>query len=344
MRVANWMNERGDRYRHSIISLNGAATCRSRVSADIAVEFCPAPAASRNPLASVLGAWRVIGRTRPDVLLTYNWGAMDWALAHTLRPVCRHVHVEDGFGPDEAEKQFARRIFFRRLALKGAHRIVVPSVTLQEIATRQWGFDASRIELIPNGIACDRFTPSGDSDLDREDDALVVGTLASLRSEKNLGMLIEAFAEIARRHSVRLVIAGDGPERARLETLSRTLGVAERVRFLGRVDDIAKVLAGFDVYALTSVTEQLPISLLEAMSAGKPVAAVDVGDVKRALSFDNRAHVVAKGDPIGFVAALESLLADAALRKRLGAQNRMHVCEHYSYARMTNGYDRVLSP
>lgn len=343
VRMAGLINYFGRRYRHVIISLDGTTACRSRLVADVDVSFKPAGAGkSRNPLVGVQTAWRTMRRIRPDVLLTYNWGAMDWALAHSLRPFCRHLHFEDGFGPQEADRQLHRRVLFRRLALSRTFRLVVPSVTLQRIAVEQWRIPAGRIALIPNGIADEQFVELA-KERTRLAGDLLVGIVAPLRPEKNIGLLIEVFAQLACRHQVRLLVAGDGPERKSLEAHVRRLGMSERVRFLGHVDNVAEVLAQLDVYAICSLTEQLPIALLEAMAAGKAVAALDVGDVRHALSPENRRLVAARGDRAGFATALETLLLDGELRAVLGAANQRWVREHYGYQQMAKAYDNLLS-
>ena len=173
---------------------------------------------------------RLLAAERPDVLLTYNFGAIEGALAHRLWPRCRHLHFEDGFGPDEAAgRQLARRVWLRRLALSGQSRIVVPSRVLERVACSQWRFAKARVEYLPNGVDGDRFSP----DLDRCPDTaegLTVGTVGVLRPEKNIARLVEAVASLPKTVVAKLIIAGDGPERPRLTALAERLGVAGRVR------------------------------------------------------------------------------------------------------------------
>ena len=88
----------------------------------------------------------------PDLLLTYNWGAIEWALADRIRPVCPHLHVVDGFGPEEARAQLPRRVWLRRLALSGRTTVVVPSQSLRALATAVWGLNPGRVRHIPNGV------------------------------------------------------------------------------------------------------------------------------------------------------------------------------------------------
>ena len=114
-----------------------------------------------------------------------------------------------------------------------------------------------------------------------------------MRPEKNLTRLIEAFAiSVAKEPALRLVIVGDGAERPSLEAAAARFGVADKVLFTGYIADPAPVLALFDIFALSSDTEQMPISVLEAMASRLPVAGVDVGDVRHIVSDRNKPLIV----------------------------------------------------
>ena len=119
----------------------------------------------------------------------------------------------------------------------------------------------------------------------------VIGTVAALREEKDLGRLIRAFAITSSQTPARLVIVGDGPERAGLEQLVARLDVGDRVSFTGHRDDTPSLYSGFDLFALTSDTEQMPMSVIEAMASGLPVVSTDVGDVRAMLAPENAGFI-----------------------------------------------------
>jgi glycosyltransferase involved in cell wall biosynthesis len=345
IRICNVINHFGRRYRHTIVALDNRFDSAARLDPDIEVRLGPVTASRYGLLRNLLRFRAMIRAARPDLLLTYNWGAIEWALANTLSPLCRHVHLESGFGPDEATRTIGRRALFRRIALARASRVIVPSQTLVDIATRVWRLDADKIVYIPNGVDCRRFAappvrgfPGGFTKAAEE---LVVGTVAPLRAEKNLGRLLRAFAVVAGRFEVRLLILGDGPERPKLTALATALGIDDRVVFAGHVDQVEKALGWFDLFALSSDTEQMPNSLLQAMAAGRPVVAVDVGDVRRVVA--NRAFVVAKDDEAGLCGAFERLLGDGATRARLGRLNQSRVRKHYTEARMFDAYETIFA-
>lgn len=342
VRLARTINAIGPRFRHTVVSLSGDTSCRERIdgTADIAVEV----ALPRGGLLARVGAaTHRIRAAAPDLLATYNWGAIEWAMANRLRVGVRHCHFEDGFGPDEAERPLWRRGVLRRLALAQTETVIVPSHTLKEIAINRWRLPEARVLYLPNGIEVGEFRRQpvdGTSPFQRTTDEIVIGTVAPLRPEKNLGRLLNAFARLDNR-TTRLVIAGDGSERPALEVLAQRLDIADRVRFLGAVREPQRVLAYFDIFALSSDTEQMPMTVLEAMAAGLPIAAVEVGDVKHMVAPANRAFVVPRGETT-LATALAALVADAGRRHALGQINRAHVTAVFPFARMVESYARLF--
>jgi glycosyltransferase involved in cell wall biosynthesis len=260
-------------------------------------------------------------------MLTYNWGAIEWAMANIPR-IARHIHVEDGFGPEERNTQIGRRVLTRRLVLARS-TVVLPSRNLHRIATEIWRLDPRRVRYIPNGIDLDRFA-AGERNFDSEP---VVGTITGLRREKNLPRLLQAFRQVVDRTPARLVIAGDGSERAALEAQTVALGLAERVHFTGHLDDPAPLYRSIDVFALSSDTEQMPLSVLEAMAAGLPVAATDVGDIATMVAAENRPFITALNET-ALAGAIASVALDPALRQRLGAANHAKVVDEFDQAGM----------
>jgi len=164
---------------------------------------------------------------------------------------------------------------------------------------------------------------------------------APLRPEKNLARLIRAFARIPAGAPLRLVLAGDGPERPALEALVRSLNLSKRVLFLGPVREPQRALALFDIFALSSDTEQMPMTVLEAMAMGLPIASVDVGDVKLMVAPGNRAFVIPRGDEAALASALAALAFDETRRRDLGRLNRAQVRMNFPWQRMVDTYTRL---
>ncbi|MEX2617445.1 MAG: glycosyltransferase [Alphaproteobacteria bacterium] len=346
VRFATLVNNGLGEFVHRLFAMDGQYESMKLFNEDAPCEIFETRFTKGNTAGNVLAFRRALNTLRPDILVTYNWGAIEWAMANFGRS-CPHIHIVDGFGPEEAEGQLQRRVLFRRLAFWRNTTTVVPSRTLYEIATKTWRLPPGDVAFIPNGIDCTRFDnmpdPAYARQLGLDGAGPVIGTVAALRPEKNLTRLIEAFAiSVAKNPAIRLVIVGDGAERPALEAAAIKFDVAEKVTFTGYIADPAPVLSLFDIFALSSDTEQMPISVLEAMAARLPVAGVDVGDVRHIVSDPNRPLIVNR-DARALADILSTLAGDADLRDRIGQANRRHAESHYSQADMVSAYTKLFS-
>ena len=348
LRCARLINAFGSGVRHTIVSAEpdemGAA---QSISPEIPVIY-PSNFPSLQG-RTTLGRLQRIAKAMAgyDLVLTYNWGAMDAPMAHTifgerlgLPPL---IHHEDGFNEDEYKRLKARRNWFRRIGLGRASGLVVPSETLERIALEVWHQPIGRVKHIPNGIDTGKFAGKCRRDALRgvikHKDERWVGTLAGLRPVKNLPRLVRAFAPLP--DDWQLVIVGDGPERDAIRAEADRLDIGHRVHLPGFAFDPARFVGLFDIFALSSDSEQAPISLVEAMAAGKPVAATDVGDVAQMIAEPNREFVAQ--DEAGLAAALATLAQDHELRSRLGRANREKAREHFDEKAMIAAYRRLYS-
>jgi glycosyltransferase involved in cell wall biosynthesis len=329
VRFAANANHFGAAFRHIVVSLDGKLACQERLRPDLDVTF-PTVAAAKNAMLS--NAWqfrRYLRDWRPDVLVTCNWGAIEFALANIL-PVTRHMHVVDGFGPEERDTQIPRRVLTRRITL-GRTPVILPSRNLVRIATEVWRLPPKIIRYVPNGIDLARFVADGSQ---RGSPEPVIGTVAALREEKNISRLLRAFAMLP---SGRLIIVGDGPERPGLEALAVALGVSGRVRFAGYHEDTAAFYSQFDVFALSSDTEQMPLSVIEAMASGLPVVSTDVGDVRLMVAEENHNHIT-RLDDAALASALASLVADPDACRAAGLANLAKARRDFDQAAMFATY------
>ena len=341
-------NHHGRALRHAIVALDGNLGCRERLDPGLDLRVVDLPPGKQNPLGTLRRLRAVLDAVRPDLLLTHNWGSIEWALANALpfgAGRARHVHVEDGFGPEERDRQIPRRVWARRFALRRA-LVALPSLVLLRLAREVWRLDATRLRYVPNGVDLARYAPAGDAGpappvlapWTLAGDGPVVGTVTGLRPEKNLGRLLHAVARVPK---LRLAIVGDGPERAALGALAGTLGIAGRVAFAGHLPDPASAYRHLDLFALSSDTEQMPLSVLEAMAAGLPVAATAVGDVAAMVAAENAPFIVPR-DAAALAAALARLADDAGLRGTVGAANRAKAARDYDTATMFAAWGQLL--
>ena len=344
LRCARLMNALGPKVSHVVVSaephaLAAAHHVKPGIPARYHTEF--------PPLAGAPTPWRlhkIANAMRDfDLILTYNWGAMDAVMAHTifaqpfgLPPL---VHHEDGFNADEAAQLKSSRNWYRRIALGRAQALVVPSLNLERIARDIWLQPAEKVRRIGNGIATRDFTRKPRKDalpgLIKRPDEFWVGTLAGLRAVKNLPRLVRAFAGLP--DNWQLVILGEGPEREAIRQEAIRLDLVHRVHLPGFADP-AKAVGLFDIFALSSDSEQFPLSLVEAMAAGLPVAAPAVGDVAQIVAAENRPLITRPGDEEALAAALQTLAADPQLRASIGQANKARAQEHFDESVMVAEY------
>ena len=348
VRCARLMNAWGPRLHHSIVSAEpGAMGAAKLIGPQVPVEYPSGfPSLKGRPTPARLA--RLARATRGyDLVCTYNWGAMDVVMAHRayadamqLPPL---VHHEDGFNEDEAERLSPLRNLYRRAALARAAGLVVPSQVLESIAREVWHQPEARVTRIPNGIDTAAFAAAPDPaalPVRKGEGQFWVGTLAGLRPVKRLPDLVAAFAQLPPQW--HLVICGEGPERAAILAAAGALGVAARVHLPGNVDP-ARVAGLFDIFALSSASEQFPLSVVEAMAAGLPVASTDVGDIRTILAPGNAALLTPPGDPPALGQTLAALAADPARRARLGAANRARARAEFDIAAMLAAYESVYA-
>jgi glycosyltransferase involved in cell wall biosynthesis len=348
-RAVQLMNAFGKRAEHTIVSaMPDELGARTLIDRRIKVRFpkdFPSLTGTPTPGRLVTIARAMEGY---DLILTYNWGAMDAVMAHTvfgerfgLAPLAHH---EDGFNEDEASQLKTSRNLYRRAALFKADALVVPSGVLEQIALTRWGQPKERITRVPNGIDTAAFAqkpkPAALRVVKREGERWV-GTLAGLRPVKQLPALVEAMRHLP--DNWHLVILGEGPEHAAIREAASRHEVDHRVHLPGAVSDPASVIGLFDIFALSSRSEQFPLSVVEAMAAGLPVAAPAVGDIAGIVAAENRDTITPAGDMVALAGALVELAGDATRRASIGEANRARARAHYDEARMIERYRALYS-
>lgn len=343
LRVTRIINGIGPSVRHTILALWGNYGASEYIDRRIRVE-CPAPPARTHLFPYVRELRKIIRSHNPDLLLTYNWGAIDAVLGARMAGFRPIVHHECGFGTEEAVTLKLRRVLARRVLLRRTFAVAVTSRTLRDISIQQFKVPPDKVRWIRTGVDGERFRPGLSRDWRRQagvrDDELLFGFVGGLRPEKNLQLLLRAFAG-AGIPNAKLAIVGDGDERFLLEQLAREEGIAERVLFAGRVSDPAVCLGALDVFVLTSCTEQTSNALLEAMACGLPAVSTNVGDSRELLGDAGPPVIVPSGDLHALTGALTALARSPELRARLGTANRQRCLQQYSLERMVREYEAL---
>lgn len=232
--------------------------------------------------------------------------------------------------------------WLERFVAPGIHRYIAVSHYIARELSAALPFTSRKIQVVHNGIPVERFRtarvrPVFDSP------GPVVLTMARLTPQKGLTYLLYAAAQIP---DATFLIAGEGPERAALEMQARHASMNHRVKFLGPREDVPALLASCDVFVLPSLFEGLPLAVLEAMAAGAPVIATDVGGTREAIQDGVTGLLVRPADANALACALRRMLGDANFARRLAEAGQARVRQEFSAAAMvrrtTEIYEQVL--
>jgi len=269
----------------------------------------------------------LLRRERVDVLHAHKFGSNVWG---TVIGRLARVPVVIAHEQSWASAEFSRagprfRAFMdREVVGRGADLFFAVSRADRRRMIDVEGVDPRRICVLPNAVPSLR--PSGRSvrrELGIPADAPLVATVCQLRPEKALELLISAASLLrAEFPTLRVLICGDGSERERLEQQVRAEGLEETVLLLGTRTDVADVLAAVDVAVCCSNFEGTPLSVMEYMSAGKPVVVTRVGGLPELVEHGVEGLLFERGDIPGLAAALRELLRDPVRREHMGALGR----------------------
>jgi glycosyltransferase involved in cell wall biosynthesis len=273
-----------------------------------------------------------------DLLHSHLFGAITGSAAGAFLAGVPHVGTLHDV---HVVQERPSRMRLLELAAVLGTRLVAVSEDAERYYRKQGHFPKRRLTSIPNGVDLQAYAPRSGAAL-REAlgiaaDTRVVSTAGRLVEVKRLDLLIRAFATAPAAESATLVIAGDGPLRGDLEALVRQLGLEARVLLLGLRDDVADILAMSDLFCLSSDSEGMSRTLLEAMAIGLPAVVTDVGGNRELVADTVSGSLVPPGDPAAFAAALDRLLASAPLREQMGRAARERA-DGFSLDRMTQRY------
>ena len=288
-----------------------------------------APVSNKRAVGALLALRRRIVRLGPAIfhanLRTVGDGQYALLAALSVRGV-RVIAVEQlPYPPASRLSRRLKQATSRRLA---AH--VAVGRRAARLVEQQAGLQSGSVRTIYNGVpdlGAVRWRPPGERTL--------VGTLARLDPIKGLDVLLRAVEPLA---DVDVMLIGDGPARGELELLVADLGLGSRVRFVPWADDARARLAELDVFVLPSRNEGFPLSIVEAMLAGRPVVATAVGSVDEAV--DASTGIVVAPDDVGALrAAIQQLAKDPEQRRRLGEAGRLRALEHFTSGTMARAFE-----
>ena len=288
-----------------------------------------APVRRKHDLRGVLAHVRAMRRSRPSIVhvsLNTPW-ACPYGIIGAFAARSRVVLVEQSLFPGEGR---LRRSFARIAGRRAAAVVAVGARSAREIE-RLVGLSPASVRTIHNGV------PDVPWLRGEADDTAVIGSVGRLDPEKGFDSLVRALPAL----QASATLVGDGAERDRLDMLATELGVRDRFAITGWTEDVRRHLASFTVFCLPSRSESFPLSVVEAMLAGLPVVATDVGSVAEAVHHGETGFLVPPNDVDALADALRRLLDDPELRGSMGARGRELALERFTAERMVASFEAL---
>lgn len=300
----------------------------------------------RHAFAALRALVTVMRKERPElvVLRGYNAEALGRIAAFSagVRRTIVWVHSSENIKPRSWLRNFAEIFLSRRTT-----RFFGVAEAQTPYLVHELNYPSERVRIIHNGVEVGQFDTEADHRLRGEfgirPGSAVVGIIAGLRPEKDHRTLLYAMQLLIRDlPNVDLLVVGDGALRDELESLSHRLGIRQNVHFIGARNDIPEVLRAIDVFTLTSTTECLPISVLEAMASGRPTVCTDVGGISEMVTDGITGYLVPPGDATLLARRLKGLLSDPEAAQRMGLAGRRRVETDFSLERSVAATERAF--
>jgi len=319
-----------DRYEHAICCLAEPGALAPEAAAAGVPVFCLGTFPGlRHPLAFARLV-SLIRRAAPTIVHTHLQAANLYGrLAARIAGVPIVIATEHNVYTQKAR----RYVMIERLLARRTDVLIAVSPAVRQFLAAQLALPVSAIRVVRNGVAAAAPSPERVAALRArvEGRGAVIATVASLTPKKGHEFLLRAIALLAERGvACCALLAGDGPERARLASLASRLGVSDAVIFLGALPGSADVLAAADLFVLPSIAEGLPLALLEAMQAGRAVVATAVGGVPELIQSGVNGLCVPAADASALADAIAQLAAAPELRASLGEEARRTVARDYT--------------
>lgn len=285
--------------------------------------------------------FKLFRREHVDVIHTHHFNQLFYSLPAAKLLGIRIIHTEHSI---EAYKQRHLRWALRWMSAL-CHKVTAIGADGEQVLSRKVGIPAKRLTVIRAAVDFARFevdAASARAAMGLSPEHRVAVIIARLYPEKNHRLLLTAFRKIASEMpEARLLVVGDGIERERIEHHVEQLQLGEQVQLLGVRRDIPQILAASDVFVLCSDREGLPIAVLEAMAASRPVVATRVGDLPLVVKDGETGLLVNACDPEGLAGAIGTLLRDPERARQLGAKGRQLVQAQYNLESMLQEHQKL---
>lgn len=339
--VINLINNMDDKkFKHALYVLNGKATAQERITKDIEVHILAKKPG--NDLLLPFKLSRLFKTFKPDIIRTYAWGAwLEGLLGGILYGSKCTIHSEHGFIINKLCKTPLRRRLAQCIAAKFTTKIIAVSSSIKDSLTSYSWIHEDKIVVIDNGVDTEKFKPCKDNinfrtTYNLAENTCLIGIVARLDPVKDIGTAINSIRKLADAH---IFIVGGGPEREKLEALSKQSSLEKRVHFLGERNDVSTLLHEFDLYVLTSLREGTSNTLLEAMAAGLPIIATNVGGNPILIDEAKTGYLINPKDPDALAAHIKTFLNNSEEFIQIGKNARNKAVSTYSLIVMVKKYE-----
>lgn len=337
----------GNRYRHAIVCLTRTGTFESRLM-NSDVEVISLHRRSGQDFGLYWKLWKLLYRMKPAIVHTRNLSALEAQIPAFFQRRVKTVHGVHGRDVFDLEGRNKKYNLMRRMIRPLVGRYISVSQDLREWLINVIGVPGERVVQIYNGVDQTLFKPGDRSYTIAPEgflagDPVIVGTVGRLAEVKDQATLINAFASVLNSLSSdtvppKMIIAGDGPMRKRLEQLVDALGIGKSVWITGDRSDIPDILRLFDLFVLPSLGEGISNTILEAMATGLPIVATNVGGTPELVEHGANGYLVPSGDSAQMASYISRLVLSQQQRKIMGSASLERVRHRFDWNRTVDSY------
>lgn len=300
-----------------------------------------------NSLGIYFKVYKLLREIKPDVFHSYNLAGIEFQPMAFLAGIKKRVQSEHGTGTKHFHQVSKAHAFIRYICSKFCHRIITVNERLALWLQQDVHVKLGKIQLIENGIDIEKYQQAG---LVRENTnkSIRFGTVARLAPEKDQATLIRAFACLLSQTSdhttkLSLDIWGDGPLKSELINLCKELSVGDKVRFRGVTNNVPQALAQLDIFVLSSSSEAMPMTILEAMASSLPIISTRVGNIPEHISNSEAGVLVDVGNIHQLADAMQKFANDTDYRIDTGILAQKYAKLTFDQDKMLASYDRIYS-